>query len=112
MPGPDSSSLSGPDSLPAHFLRRKRPVYRPPVTEPATVIIRYPNRSRALVIVVEHPDAPTYPYEGSLRTEFSAECAACLDYHRQDADLPTVRDWASNHALDCRALPQPEPNDQ
>jgi hypothetical protein len=84
-------------------------VYRPPVTAPAQVIIRYPNRSRALVIVVEHPDAPCY---GGLRTEFSAECAACLDYHGQRADLSTVRDWASNHALDCHALPQPEPTDQ
>jgi len=86
-------------------------VYRPPVTDPAKVIIRYPNRSRALVIVVEHPDVPTYPYN-NLRTEFSAECPACLDYHRQHADLSTVRDWASNHALDCRALPQPEPTEK
>lgn len=54
---------------------------------------------------------PTYPND-YLRTEYSAECAACLDRHRQDPDLSTVRDWASNHALDCRALPQPEPADQ
>ena len=86
-------------------------MYRPPVTEPAKVIIRYPNRSGALVTVIEHPDVPSYPYN-NLRDEFSAECAACLDHHRQDPDLPTVRDWASNHALDCRALPQPETNDQ
>lgn len=86
-------------------------MYRPPVTDPAKVIIRYPNRSRALVIVVEHPDVPTHPND-YLRTEYSAECAACLDYQRQDPALSTVRDWASNHALDCRALPQPEPTDQ
>ena len=86
-------------------------MYRPPVTLPDHVIIRYPNSSRALVIVVEHPDVPSYP-DSTLRAEFSAECAACLDYHRQDATLSTVRDWASNHAIDCRALPQPEPTDQ
>ena len=86
-------------------------MYRPPVTAPAEVIIRYPNRSRALVNVVEHPDVPTYPID-YLRTEYSGECAACLDYHRQDAVLSTVRDWASSHALDCRALPHPEPTDQ
>jgi hypothetical protein len=85
-------------------------VYRPPVTAPAEVIIRYPNRSRALVIVVEHPDVPSYPYN-TLRTEYSAECTACLDYRRQDPNLTTVRDWASDHAIDCRALPQPEPTD-
>ena len=84
-------------------------MYRPPVRYPAEVIVRYPNRSRALVIVVEHPDVPYYH---ALRTEFSAECTACLDYRTQDADLTTVRDWASNHAIDCRALPQPEPIDQ
>ena len=86
-------------------------MYRPPVRYPATIIIRYPNRSRALVIVVEHPDVPVCP-DGTLRTEYSAECTACLDYHRQNSDLTTVRDWASNHAYDCRALRQPEPADQ
>ena len=80
-----------------------------PVIEPDTVIIRYPNRSRALVIVIEHPDVPHY---NGRRTEYCAECTACLDRHRQDPDLTTIRDWASNHAIDCRALPQPEPTDQ
>ena len=84
-------------------------MFRPPVTFPAEIIIRYPNRSRALVIVVEHPDVPFY---NGLRTEYSAECTACLDYHSQRADLSTLRDWSSNHAIDCRALPQPEPIDQ
>ena len=50
-------------------------MYRPPVTEPAKVIIRYSNRSGALVIVVEHPDVPSYPYN-NLRDEYSAECPA------------------------------------
>ena len=86
-------------------------MYRPPVTDSAKVIIRYPNRSGALVTVTRHPDVPTYPYN-NLRDEYSGECPACLDYHWQDADLSTVRDWASNHALDCRALPQPETNAQ
>ena len=82
-----------------------------PVALPARVVIRYPNRSRALVVVNEHPDVPSYPYD-HLRTEYSAECTACLDRHGQEPALSTVRDWASNHAYDCRALPQPEPTDQ
>jgi hypothetical protein len=81
-----------------------------PVTAPDSVIIRYPNRSRALVIVIEHPGQPAYPR--GLRDEYSAECTACLDRHSQRADLAMLRDWASNHAIDCRALPQPEPTDQ
>lgn len=85
-------------------------MYVPPVTAPDAVIIRYPNRSRALVIVIEHPGQPAYPR--GLRSEFSAECTACLDRHSQRADLSTLRDWASNHAIDCRALPQPVPAEQ
>lgn len=79
-------------------------------TEP-TIIIRYPNQSGALVLVREHPDVPSYPYDAPV-TEYSATCTGCLDRHSQRTALEYPRTWASQHALDCRALPQPETSNQ
>ncbi len=79
----------------------------PETTLPAA-IIRYANLSGALVTVTEHEAAnPHYPNE-----RYSAECGGCLDskagdYMPQPVRLKDARTWASAHAGECRALPQP-----
>ncbi len=80
----------------------------PEITLPA-VLIRYANLSGALVTVTEH--AATNPQHPNER--YSAECTGCLDskggdYMPQAARLKDARTWASAHANECRALPQPD----
>jgi hypothetical protein len=70
-----------------------------PETEP-NVVIRYLNQSGALVEVT---GSPGY---------YNARCSACLDAALTDTALRSPRAWAATHAEACRALPQPEPNQQ
>ena len=71
----------------------------------ATTLIRYRNRARALVTVTEHEPISTV-------VRYTAECAGCLDsLGASDSSRDLLRDarkWASAHAAECRALPQPE----
>lgn len=80
-----------------------------PSTEPGTVVIRYRNRAGALVTVTR-----LEPRENRFE-RFGAECAACLDamkWHLRLSDtLTDGRNWASAHAAECHALPQPDEQD-
>lgn len=78
----------------------------------AAVIIRYPNRSGALVTVTERD-----PRHETSSDRYTAECAGCLNTYADDyrgfpaptrASIKDARDWASQHATECNALPQAE----
>lgn len=65
-----------------------------------TVLARYLNQCGALVLMIERPSAvvPGLNYRG--------ECTGCLEDIGPYATVRPVRDWASTHARECRALPQ------
>jgi hypothetical protein len=74
------------------------------ITAPGTVVVRYANQSGALVTVSHRP-----PQQRLVA--YGAECSACLDdtdsHFAVNETLKAARDWASKHAAECRALPQP-----
>lgn len=78
-------------------------------TAPGTVVIRYANQSGALVTVSHRAPRDRKP------VAYGAECTACLDDTDSHFDvtdtLKASRDWASRHAAECRALPQPQTQD-
>ena len=66
-------------------------------------VVRYLNQAGALVTITRTPDEP------GTETCYSAACTGCLDaMFGTRAALSAARDWASKHAEQCRALPQPE----
>ncbi len=66
-------------------------------------IVRYLNQGGALVTITEKASTP-----GEAR-RYGAACAGCLDaLFGTPTALSSARDWASKHAEQCRALPQPE----
>lgn len=69
---------------------------------PAPVVLaRYLNQCGALVLMIERPSAvvPGLDYQG--------RCTGCLEDVGPYSALQRVREWASKHARECRALPQP-----
>ena len=80
-----------------------------PATEPK-VVIRYLNQSGALVEVTQR--LGTLYGSDYVRDVYTARCTACLHQHDDDTALLSPRTWAATHAEACRALPQPEPNQQ
>jgi len=67
------------------------------------VLIRYLNQCGALVTVTQNPNTPGQP------RCYGASCAGCLDaLFGTPTVLSSARDWASKHARECRALPQPD----
>jgi hypothetical protein len=75
-------------------------------------VVRFPNLSGALV------EVRTLREEwriGEARLVFGAGCAGCLEAYDNGRYLPGIdhpRTWAAKHSATCRALPQPEPNQQ
>jgi len=80
------------------------------------VVVRYPNRSGAVVTVTAHGPAGMPNYH-------DAQCAGCLlgstpsnideiedldELEKVPRRIEAVRGWADRHAAECRALPQSE----
>jgi len=65
-------------------------------------VIRYQNLVGAIVAV-------TRPADVDSRAAYVHEvaCGGCLDASEKGQSLHLARQWASKHAAQCRALPQP-----
>jgi hypothetical protein len=76
-------------------------------------IVRYRNQAGALVTITEKQGTPGALNPAQTQTRYSTACEGCLEaLFGSPTELTSARDWASKHAERCRALPQPETDQQ
>lgn len=88
--------------------------YPMPSETDAAVIVRFPNRSGAIVHVIELTRTHVGTSDGT--TKYAAECTGCADNSKititagelVPLTLSDARSWAVKHSADCSALPRPE----
>lgn len=77
-----------------------------------TPVIAFQNLAGALVTVTDAGTVTVNANPDALDVRYIAECGGCLDARGGEFSRRTLedaRDWASEHAGQCRALPQATP---